>query len=148
MQWQQTQTMAIRFERNQTTIMELLPVVFENAQQGLPNHFRDGAFDTKLDDTWKSRSPQGEYPGEIKILSDDDGFVAGCVIEKRFIGIAWVSNIPPMDSSDNEVGEKIFPARREVFIDDQGHDASSSWISTAAMSAANAKAARIDSRVR
>ena len=126
MQGKQAEAMTVEIEGDQAAVLQLLPMVFENAQQCMANDFGSRALHAELNDTWESRSAQSQDAGEIQILSDDDRFMAACVIEDRFIRIADLSYITPMGGADTEGSEEVSPAGRKVLIKDQDHDARSS----------------------
>ena len=147
-QWEQSETVAVDIDRNQTAILKLLAMIFENTQQSMPDDFWSWAIYTELNDTWQPRSPQSKNPGEIQILSYDNSTVITGVIKQRFVWISCVTNFAPMGCIDVECGQKMLPAGRQIFIDQKNHEASSSWVSDEAISAANARAARMDSTVR
>jgi hypothetical protein len=62
---------------------------------------------------------------KVQILCDDYRAVIAGVIKDGVVGVAEVTDVRPMGGG-NAVGcEIIAPAGREVFVDDQIHDASS-----------------------
>jgi len=96
----------------------------------------------------KRGSALGKNPREVQILSDDHRPVGGCVVENPFVGITGVSNGGPMRGFVSEGSEVMGPACGKVLVEDQLHVVRISWVSAAVMSAANSRAARMDSGVR
>ena len=101
-------------------------MILQNLQQFQADDFRDRALHSKLDDTGQVGSPQSEEPSEVQILSDDDGIPIRGIIEDKFVWVADPSHITPVSSDNSEWSEVIAPAWREIFVNNQSHDAMSS----------------------
>lgn len=140
--------MAVGIERDQTTCQQVLPMLLQDLEHGRTSEFGRRAWHTKLNNARQAGSAQCENSCEIQILPGDHSTVPGCVIEDGFVRISDLPDVFPVNSVDTERREIIPPARGKIFIKDQLHDASNSCVSEAETSAANSRAARIESKVR
>ena len=86
---------------------------------------RGGARHTELNHTGKAASPQCKYAGEIQILSDDDRMVPDRMIEDEVVEVTGLANVRPVGGRDVMRREEFAPARREVFVDNDIHEANS-----------------------
>ncbi len=136
--------MAIKIEGYQTSLIQLFPVVLQNFQQGIAHDFGNRASYAQLDDAWQAAAAQGQKTSEIQILSDDDRSFSDRMIQNDFIRITCLAYFSPMKGLDPMGGEKVLPPGREIFIDDELHDASNSCVSEAVTSAANSRAALME----
>ena len=123
---QKADSMAVEIECDQTALTQLMPVVFKNTEERHTNDFRNRAVHAKLNDAGEPSPTQSQQPGEVQILSDDDGVMGACVVQNRIVGISDGAEISPMAGGDSERRQKIAPPGRQVFVDDQDHDARSS----------------------
>lgn len=125
-QGKQAKAMSFRVQGDQATYFQLMPMVFQNAQDGISHDLGSGAIDTELDDAWKSCTLQSENACEIQILCENDRLVGGGVFEKGFIRVPGFADIGPMSGLDIKCGEKVPPPRRQVFVHNEDHEAISS----------------------
>jgi hypothetical protein len=72
--------MSVRIQSDQATGFQLMPMVFEDAEDGISRNLRSGTFHPKLNDAWKSCSLQRQHAGEIQILRENDRVVSAGVI--------------------------------------------------------------------
>lgn len=80
---------------------------------------------SQLDDTGQASAPDREHAGKVQVLCDDDATVDARVIKNRVVGVADVADVRPMSGGDAVESEVVAPARREILVDDQIHDARS-----------------------
>ena len=118
--------MSVCIQGDQAAGFQLLPMVFEDAEDSISHNLRSGTFHTKLNDAWKSGTLQRQHAGEIQILGENDRLVRARVIKNEFIGIPMFSDIRPMGGIDMKRCEKFPPPRWQVFVEDDDHDARSS----------------------
>ena len=118
--------MSIRIQGDQAAGFQLMPMVFEDAEDGISHNLRSGTFHPKLNDAWKSSTLQRQHAGEIQILGENDRLVSARVIKNEFIRIPVFSDIHPMGGIDIKRGEKFPPTRWQVFVKGDDHDARSS----------------------
>jgi hypothetical protein len=140
--------MAIEIEGDQTAVTKLFSMDFKHTEQGSANDLRCGTVNPKLNHAGKTRAAQCQKPGEIQILTQNDGTMGIGVVKDDIVWISSIPDVSPMGRGDPEWGQEIMPARRQIFVDDQLHDARSSYVSAAETSAAKSRAARMESGVR
>ena len=97
--------MSVRIQGDQAACFQLMPMVFEDTEDGLSHNLRSGTFDAKLNDAWKPGTLQRQHAGEIQILREDDRFVSARVIKYELIRIPVFSDIRPMGGIDFKRGE-------------------------------------------
>lgn len=117
--------MTIVIQSDQTPGKKLVPVLVQNFQEHGPDGLGDRALDPQLNNTGKACTPEGEHAGKVQILCDDDRAVIAGVIKDRVVGVAEVTDVRPMGGGDSVRSEVTAPAWREIFVENQIHDASS-----------------------
>jgi hypothetical protein len=117
--------MPLVIQCDQTPRKELFPMLVEDFQECGSDDLRERTLNSQLDDAGKARASECKHPGKVQILRDDDSPLIAGVIKDRVVGIAEVADVRPMGGGDSVESEVVAPARRQILIDDQIHDARS-----------------------
>ena len=134
-----------RLDRKQCARLETVRMLFQGASDEVADGFRRSVLGPHLDDAGTNGARVREQGSEIEVVGEDDEVVLQRVGEDCRVRCVNGADLASMDRIDSGVLQPANPARSQVHVDEQFHDAVRGSSCSSERQAAYARAARMSS---